>query len=50
MYYDRQMLHPIKMAESVQRSLCKIANLLAIATDKDDKTLANILVVCLMRA
>ena len=44
MYYDRQMLHPIKDGgEHSEKSMQALYNLLAIATDKDDKTLSNIL-------
>ncbi len=44
MYYDRQMLHPIKDGEEhSEKSMQALYNLLAIATDKDDKTLSNIL-------
>lgn len=44
MYYDRQMLHPVKDGgEHSEKSMQALYNLLAIATDKDDKTLSNIL-------
>lgn len=44
MYYNRQMLHPVKDGgEHSEKSMQALYNLLAIATDKDDKTLSNIL-------